>query len=72
MHCFRPVDERCHAETFDCEEPNPCSPELCTPGKNYYPAHDITQFVQCGVSCLVQRCSPGTKWDDNQETCVLM
>ena len=70
---FSPVDDRYGVETFDYEDTNPCSPDRCTPGKEYYPAHDITQFIQCGATaCFVQNCSPGTKWEDSQEDCVIM
>ena len=69
---YRSGEDICESESFDCDEVNPCSPEPCIPGKNYYPAHEITQFIQCGAGaqCFVQNCAPGTKWDDTLQTCV--
>ena len=61
---------------FDCDSNSPCNKTLPTlpidPDLFYYPAVDNNQFVQCDEhgGCFLMDCADGTKWSQDDLTCV--
>ena len=53
--------DTCEGDTFDCDDSNPCSLDLCTFSNTPAFAHIITPYIQCVSDgrCFVPCVVPG-------------